>query len=510
MEQTRETIGMVGGYVPSLLGALLLLVVGWILAAFLARAARAGIHHTKLGTRASGWIAGQEVDQAVLEKWVGRGVFYFVLIFVLVGFFQILGLSQITSPLLNFLNEVFVYLPRLIGPAILIVVAWVLAKVLKLLVVRTLTSAKVDERLASEADLVTEKSFSVAETLGEAVYWLTFLLFLPAILNALQLGGLLEPVRGMVDEVLAYLPNLLAAGLILIVGWLAARIIRRIITNVLAALGTDRLSDQVGLKATLGTQTLSGLIGLVVYILILVPVIIASLNALELEAITTPASQMLQAFLAALPKLFAAALVLSIAFIVGRVIAGFVENLLQGIGLDAVVARMGLTTQTTDEQRMQTSKLAGRLTLIAIMLFASIEALHLIEFEAVANLGTTFLIFAGNIIVGLAIIGLGLFLANVSANAILSMNVQQAELLAFAARVSIVILAVAIGVGQMGLATEIIALAFGILFGAIALATALAFGLGGRETAGRLFDEWVHRFEDPGSRKGRAKPAKVE
>ena len=510
MEQTRETIGMVGSYVPSLLGALLLLVVGWIVAAFAARGARAAVRHTKLGARATDWVAGRVVDEAIIEKWTGRVVFYFILIFVLVGFFQILGLSQVTAPFLSFLNEVFVYLPRLIGPAILVVVAWVLAKVLRLLVVRALTSAKVDERLATEAELVTEKSFSVAETLGEAVYWLTFLLFLPAILNALQLGGLLEPVRGMVDEVLAFLPNLLAAGLILVVGWLAARILRRVITNVLAALGTDRLSDQVGLKSTLGTQTLSGLIGLVVYILILVPVIIASLNALDLDAITTPASQMLQAFLAALPKLFAAALVLFIAFIVGRVIAGFVENLLQGVGLDSIVARMGLTTQTTDQQRTQASKLAGRLTLIGIMLFASVEALHLIEFEAVAQLGTTFLVFAGNILLGLAIIGLGLFLANVSANAILSMKVQQAELLAFVARVSIVILAVAVGVGEMGLATEIIALAFGILFGAIALATALAFGLGGRETAGRLFDEWVRRFEGTGSRRSRAKPTTLE
>jgi hypothetical protein len=459
-----------------------------------------------LGARTTGWIAGQELDEAVIEKWVGRAVFYFVLIFVLVGFFQILGLTQVTAPFLNFLNEVFVYLPRLIGPAILVAVAWVLAKVLRLLVVRALTSAKVDERLASEAELVTEKSFSVAETLGDAVYWLTFLLFLPTILNALQLGGLLEPVRGMVNEVLAFLPNLFAAGLILIVGWLAARIIRRVVTNVLAALGTDRLSEQVGLGATLGTQTLSGLIGLVVYILILVPVIIAGLNALELDAITMPASQMLQAFLAALPKLFAAALVLFIAYIVGRVIAGFVENLLQSVGLDTVVARMGLTARTTDEQRMQASKLAGRLTLIAIILFAAIEALRLIGFEAVANLGMTFLLFAGNILLGLAIIALGLFLANISANAVLSTNVSNAELLAFAARVSIVVLAVAVGVGQMGLAKEIIALAFGILFGAIALAAALAFGIGGRETAGRLFDSWVRQFEERGGRRTRAKP----
>lgn len=503
MEEVKETLGLLSGYVPSLLGALLLLVVGWILAAFLARGARAAVRHTKVGDRVAGWIVGEKIDAAAIEKWAGRIVFYLILLFVLVGFFQVLGLSEVTAPLVKFLNEVFTYLPRLIGPAILIIVAWLLATVLRLLAVRALTTAKVDERLASEADMDSDTQFSVARTIGDAVYWLTFLLFLPAILNALDLGGMLEPVSGMVDEVLGYLPNLLAAGLILAIGWLVARIVRRVIVNVLASLGADQLSEQVGLKATLGAFTLSGLVGWIVYVLILVPVIVASLNALELDAITAPASQMLSGFLAALPKLFAAVLLISIAFIVGRILAGFVETLLHGIGLDKIVMRMGLSAKTTDQQQAQASRLVGRLTLIAIMLFATIEALHLIEFDAVANLGTTFLVFASDILLGLVIIGLGLFLADVSAKAIVSMNVAQAKLLAFAARISIVILAVAIGLGEMGLATEIIALAFGILFGAIALATALAFGLGSRDTAGRLAEEWVGKIEKPARKRSR-------
>lgn len=505
MEATKETLGLVGDFLPSLLGALLLLVVGWILAAFLARGTRLALRHSKIGDRLGNWIVGEKVDSATIETWGGRIVFYLVLTFVVVGFFQILGLSEVTAPLVGFLNQVFGYLPSLIGPAILIVVAWLLAKLLKVLVVRGVTSAKVDERLASEAELTTGKSSPVAQTLGEGVYWLTLLLFLPAILNALKLGGLLEPVRGMVEEVLAYLPNLLAAGLILVVGWLAARIIRRVVVNVLMALGVDKLSDRVGLKATLGAQTLSGLAGLIVYILILIPIIIAGLNALSLDAVTAPASQMLVAFLGALPKLFAAALVLFIAFIVGRVIAGLAENLLQGIGLDKIATRMGLSEKTLDKQQGQISKLVGHLILITIMVFAAIESFYLLGFEAIGDLGTELLVFAGNILIGFVVIGLGLFFANVSAGAIRTMKVNHADILALAARVSILILAIAIGLGEMGLATEIIALAFGILFGAIALALALAFGLGSRETAGRLFEGWVTGLEKPGRGKGRAK-----
>ena len=71
------------------------------------------------------------VDAAALEKWSGRGVYTLVMLLVLVGFFQILGLTQISQPIIRFLNEVFEYAPRLIGPALLVVSAWIVARLLR-------------------------------------------------------------------------------------------------------------------------------------------------------------------------------------------------------------------------------------------------------------------------------------------------------------------------------------------------------------------------------------------
>lgn len=510
MEQVGTTFEMLSKYVPSLIGAIAVLVVGWVVAAFVARGVRAGLQKTGASKQMAGWFGNVDTDREAVEIWIGRATFTILFLFVLVGFFQVLGLSEISGPIIGFLNEVFVYLPRLIAPMILVVVAWVLAKILKAVVFRTLTAAKLDEKLASEAELETETATPVAQAMSDAAYWLTFLLFLPAILSALRLGGLLEPVRGMVDEVLAFLPNLLAAGVLLVVGWIVARIVRRIVTNVLVAIGADRLSEQIGLKNAIGDQKLSSLIGLIVYILVLVPVIVAGLNALELEAVTSPASGMLSTFLNALPKVFAAILVLSIAFIVGQIIAGLAKNLLHGIGLDRLLGKMGVEATPTAEQELRLSSIAGQFILVAIMLFAAVEALRLVEFDAVAQLGTQFLVFASKILLGLAIIGLGLYLANIAASAIQAMKLQQAALLALAARSAIVILAVAVGVSQMGLGTEIVALAFGILFGALALALALAFGLGSRETAGRLFDGWVNSLEAKSGRRSRRTPVKSQ
>ena len=79
----------------------------------------------------------------------------------------------------------------------------------------------------------------------------------------------------MTDKVLTFLPNLLAAGLLLLVGWFVARIVQRIVSNLLMAGGTDQLAERVGIAQVLGTQTLSGAIGVGIFILGVIPVLIA-------------------------------------------------------------------------------------------------------------------------------------------------------------------------------------------------------------------------------------------
>jgi hypothetical protein len=86
----------------------------------------------------------------------------------------------------------------------------------------------------------------------------------------------------------------------------------------------------------LDVRALSGVVGLVVYVLILVPVIVSALDALALEAITRPTSNMLNTILNALPDIFAAGLIISVAYIAGRLVAGLVTHLLSGIGFDAI------------------------------------------------------------------------------------------------------------------------------------------------------------------------------
>ncbi len=480
---------------PEILAAVAILVIGWLLAVAVALLVRVLLKRTEIDNRLAAWLVGEERAEGIaVEKWISRGVFALLMLFVLVAFFEVLGLRLITEPLNRFLIQIFEYLPNLIGPAILLLVAFMVASGLRFFVRRVVSASKLDDRLVDQTGLEEGSAPPLSKTMGDAVYWLVFLLFLPAILGALKLDGLLGPVQGMVDKILAFLPHLLAAAIILGVGWLLARIVQRLVSNFLAAVGADRLAKQVGLEAALGELKLSGLIGLVLYIVILVPVLIASLNALELDAITHPASEMLNTFLSALPLVFAAALVLIIAYFVGRVVSGLVTGLLAGVGFNKVLVKLGIDSEPAESERTP-AEIAGYLVLVAIMLFATVEAVDLLGFQVLAQLVTQFMVFAANVLLGLIIFVIGLFLANLASKTIAETGVRQATLLALTARVAILVLAGAMALREAGLANEIITIAFGLLLGSIAVAAAIAFGIGGRELAADSLRKWRDQLQ---------------
>jgi len=489
--QLNELALLIEQYVPKLLGALAILVLGWISALLITAMIRGALRRTGLDKWLARWVVGEGKTQVVnVEHLVTRSLFYLIMLFVLVGFFQVLGLTLVTQPLNQLLTQVFEFVPQLLAAGALLILAWIVATALRVLVIRLLGVTNLDQTIGNQAGLSGGKSVTLTKTLGDTVYWIVFLLFLPAILNALALQGLLAPVQGMLDKILIVLPNIFSAALILGVGWLLARIVQRIVTNLLVAIGADRLSERVGLARVLGAQGISGVLGLVVYILILIPVLIASLNSLALEAVTQPASNMLNTLLAALPAIFAAVLVLVLAFVVGRVIAGLITNLLAGVGFNAVLSQLGLGSRPGAGGRTP-SEIFGFLVLVTVMLFATIEAARQLGFVLLAELVADFTVFAGHVVLGLVIFGIGLYLADLASRTLRASGAVQAGLMAMTARLAIIVLSGAMALRQMGLANEIISLAFGLLLGAVVVALALALGLGGREIAARELNSWV-------------------
>lgn len=487
LDQITQTLG---SFSPHIFGALIILVVGWIVALIVSSIIGKALQSTALNEKIARMAVGDEKAKAIdSNRWITRIIYYVILFFVLVAFFQALGLTLVAQPLNELLTVVFSYLPKLFAALVIALIAWIVAVVLKKILSKVLRAAKVDESVGGKAGFET-KEVPLSQTIAEIVFYMVLLLFLPMVLNALALGGLLEPLQLMIGKILGFLPNLFAAAIILLIGWFIARILQKITTSLLVALGAERLSEKVGLSKVLGEQGLSGLIGLVVYILILIPVLIAALQALALDAVTQPVSNMLSQLLGTLPALFGAALVLAIAYVIGKVIAELVVNLLKAIGFDSVLVWLGLGKEPTESAK-KPSQVAGYLVLVAIMLFALIEASQILKFALLADLIYEFTIFAGHVLMGLIILAIGIYLANLAYNTVMSSGTSQAKVLAHAARISILIFAGAMALRQMGLANEIINLAFGLLLGAIAVAVALAFGLGGKEIAAQEIKKWL-------------------
>ncbi len=489
-----QIIQSLDSFSPKFFGALIILVVGWIVALIVSSIVSKALRRTALDEKIARMAVGEEKAKSIdSNRWISRIIYYVLLFFVLVAFFQYLGLTLVAQPLNELLTVVFSYIPKLFAALVIALIAWIVAVVLRKIVLKVLQTARVDESVGSKAGLE-EKEVPLSLTIAEIVYYLVLLLFLPMVLNALALGGLLEPLQLMISKILVFLPNLFAAALILLIGWFIARILQKIVTGLLVALGAERLSEKVGLSKVLGKQGLSGSIGLVVYILILIPVLLAALQALALEAVTMPVSNMLNQILGALPALFGAALVLVIAYVLGRVIAELAANLLNAIGFDSVLVWLGLGKEPVEGAK-KPSQMVGYIVLVAIMLFALIEAAQILNFTLLADLIYEFTIFAGHVLMGLIILAIGIYLANLAYNTVMSSGTPQAKMLAEAARISIVVFAGAMALRQMGLANEIINLAFGLLLGALAVAVALAFGLGGKEIAARQIEKWLESMK---------------
>src|SRR3546814_4172234 len=114
------------------------------------------------------------------------------------------------------------------------------------------------------------------------------------------------------------------------------------------------------------------------------------------------------------------------------------------------------------------------------MLFATVEAAAMLGFAGVHELLEMFIAFGADILLGLVIFVVGYWLADLAARAIERTNPEGLGM-ARIARVAILGLVVAMGLRAMGVADDIVNLAFGLVLGAVAVAIALAFGLGGRD-----------------------------
>ncbi len=515
-------------FLPSLLAAILVLVIGWLVALVISRLVQSLLRRTTLDDRIAGMLHGGQPERIPVEHTISLVVFWLIMLFVLLIFLQTLNLGAISAPINTMLTQILAFLPNLLAAAALLLVAVVLATILRLVITRVLSASGVSQRLSDNAQVEPRSRITIGQTIGNVVFWLVILLFLPAILGALQLQGILAPVQSMVNNILSALPNILGAIVVLAVGYLVARIIRQIVANLLSSTGVDRLGERTGVQGAMREQRLSDVIATVVFVLILIPVAIAALNVLNIPAVSQPAANMLNSLLNAIPAIFGAFLIIVIAYFIARLVAQLVSSLLSGIGFNRIFSASGPIpvtglntsdvegtpgnypspesgiprTGATALQNSRPSDIVGWIVMISILLFAVLQASQMLGFAALTALISSFIVSAWSILFGLIIFGVGLWLSTVVYRMVRGTGTTNADVLATAARIAIIVFAAALALRQMGIAESIVNLAFGLLLGAVAVAAAIAFGIGGRDEAKRVLEQWRGNLRTQAARPG--------
>ena len=333
----------------------------------------------------------------------------------------------------------------------------------------------------------TDDGTDLGDVVANAVFWVTMLLSLPLVLGQLGLTQLLEPLEAMTTKFLNFVPNLFAGGLIFAIGFAIATIVKNAVTSVLHAAQLDEMPAKLGLTDMTSGASLSKGIGVLLFTLIIIPVAITALDKLQLDAIAGPAKEMLSRFLVVIPNIIVAAIVLALAVLIGRFAKNALQQFLPTFGIDKFGENVSIVNRVVGDTKLST--IAANIAFFAITLFGLVEAAKLLNFAVISDNLAHLVSLGGHILLGSIIIMLGVVVADFIADIIASS--KEGKPVAGFVKVAIIVLASAMGLQQMGIANEIIQTGFTALIGALAVGAAIAMGLGGKETAGRLLEKWT-------------------
>src|SRR5829696_5828234 len=215
-------------------------------------------------------------------------------------------------------------------------------------------------------------------------------------------------------------------------------------------------------------------------------------------AVMTSLTAALSLFLAAIPRIIGFVVILIIGWLIAGALAAGVAALLRAIRFNDIAQRSGISGFV---QNMGIRKdAAGFLADIVkwfVRLIVLVVAFDALGLPAVSQVLQQFLLWIPNLVVAVVVLVIAGLAANALSNLIRGATAQAGfdnpDLLATIARVAVWAFGIVIAVNQIGIAQELVNTLFMGFIGALALAAGLAFGLGGRDTAGQIVQGWYNR-----------------
>lgn len=482
-------------FLPDLLLALLVLLIGFIVAKFVEKLVYKGLRkmnvNERLGNTKSKWS---------VEKIISKVVFFIILLLAFVLFFNILNLHTFAAPFANMYDTLTSAFLNILKAGLILLVAWALATLVKkgiLMLGNKVDFNKFGEKTGMAA--TGEQKNKWTETVANIAYYLIFLLFLPAILNALGIDGLSGPFEDMLSSFINFIPKLVSAAIVFAIGYFIAKLVRNLVEKFLHSVGIDKFTNKLSLTndSTAPNTSLSKIAGLIAFVLILIPITITALEILDLDGISGPAIAMLNDIMAMIPQVIIAIVLVLVGIYVAKFVKDFVVNLLHGFGINNLASKIGLNN--TKSANFDLASIIGTVVQVLIVLLFVIEALQLVNLDFMVSLGSAIFAYLPMVVAALVILAVGFWLANMAEKLIGSLMKDSSgspHFLRLVAKYAILGFAFFMALSQLGIAPGIIQSAFILILGGVALAFGLAFGLGGREHASRYLDRMEKSIDE--------------
>ena len=195
----------------------------------------------------------------------------------------------------------------------------------------------------------------------------------------------------------------------------AGYIIANIASEVIAFAGDtlDRYSEKLGFSNDID---LGAILKKIVFVIVFIPMLIAALDTLQLNVISDPFKEMLTSFIAAIPNIVVAGLIIGVFYIGGRFLVGLVSDLLKGFGVDGMAAKLniaGIIGEGTSLSKLMAN--VGFFFLMFTGIIAGVEKLNFPQFSEILN---SLLELSAQIFFGLIIMAIGNFIANIAYRAL--------------------------------------------------------------------------------------------
>lgn len=331
---------------------------------------------------------------------------------------------------------------------------------------------------------------NIGKSLSKAVFWVLWLVFILMGLGQFpMLSEQLGFLNGMLDNIFGYLPQLVIGVFVFIIGVVLSNVVKNAATSTLEVAQVDRLASKYGVTEAESSNSIANSLGGLFKAIVILVFAIAAISIWDIPGFSDEVSGMLGTVLDYIPNIIGAAIILGVAVFIGRFVSNLAKNTLPALGVDKSLS----TVASLDGEgpKFVPSNIIATVAFVGILLMGLTAAMRYLGIPELTNVFNTLLEVGGRVVLGAVIIGAGLFIANFISKIVTQTSGDLAgRIIKYAA----ILIFTFMGLESMRLGEDIVNTAFSYGLGAAAVAAgiggAVAFGLGGREWAGKKLNDW--------------------